>query len=99
MAQSTPSSYLYGLALRLMLNASVGVSPWDVLHTGLTHHLPVTIGQMTVGVAMLIVVINQFLLQQPIGPATVLNAILIGVFVDLFSFLPHPSDLLTRWPP
>ena len=57
MAQSTPSSYLYGLALRLMLNASVGVSPWDVLHTGLTHHLPVTIGQMTVGVAMLIVVI------------------------------------------
>lgn len=35
---------LYGSSMALMLRASLGANPWDVLHQGLTRHLGLSVG-------------------------------------------------------
>ncbi|RTR26697.1 membrane protein [Deinococcus radiophilus] len=88
---------LYGLSLRLMIDAGVGVAPWDVLHTGMADRLPVTVGQAGIAAGVVIVTLSRLLLREPIGLGTVLNAVLVGLFLDLFAFFPEPSSLLLRW--
>ena len=88
---------LYGLSLRLMIDAGVGVAPWDVLHTGLAGRLPLTVGQAGILMGVLVVTVSWLLLRQPIGLGTVLNTLLVGLFLDLFDFLPQPSRLGLRW--
>ena len=34
---------LYGVSLAMMVRGDVGLAPWDVLHSGLTQHLPITL--------------------------------------------------------
>ena len=72
---------LYGLALRLILDAQVGVAPWDVLHTGLAERYPLTVGQAGILLGTVIVACNRLLLDQPIGVGTALNAALVGAFI------------------
>lgn len=88
---------LYGLSLRLMIDAGVGVAPWDVLHTGLAGRFPVTVGQAGILVGLLVVSLSWLLLRQPVGLGTVLNTLLVGLFLDLFDFLPRPAGLGLRW--
>src|SRR3712207_7330218 len=35
---------LYGVTLGLMIRATLGNAPWDVLHQGMALHLPISIG-------------------------------------------------------
>nr|WP_232337942.1 membrane protein [Deinococcus arboris] len=89
---------LYGLSLRLMLDARVGVAPWEAFHLGLTRHFPLSIGLVSVLTGLLIVVFTAVRLRQPIGPGTGLNVVLIGVFLDLLGpVVPDPVTLAGRW--
>ena len=35
----------YGVSLALMVRGDLGLAPWDVLHSGLIQHVPITLGQ------------------------------------------------------
>ena len=35
---------LYGWSMALLVRADLGLDPWDVLHQGLTHWLPLSFG-------------------------------------------------------
>ena len=37
----------YGVSLALMYRGDLGLAPWDVLHSGLIQHLPITIRKAT----------------------------------------------------
>ena len=39
---------LYGVSLALMVRGNIGLAPWDVLHSGLIQHVPMTFGQAVV---------------------------------------------------
>ena len=39
---------LYGLSIALMVRGHLGNAPWDVLHSGLARHLPLTLGEALV---------------------------------------------------
>ncbi|GAA2115566.1 membrane protein [Nocardioides bigeumensis] len=87
---------LYGLSIAMMVRSDLGVAPWDVLHTGVTHHLPFTIGQVLVGVSFLVLVFWIPLREKP-GIGTVSNALVIGFSADLFlSVLSTPDSLVAR---
>lgn len=89
---------LYGLALRLMLDARVGVAPWEAFHLGVTRHLPLTLGTVSILTGMLIVAVSVLGLRERIGPGAVLNVLLIGLFLDLLApLVPDPSGFLARW--
>ncbi|CAM3375958.1 membrane protein [Deinococcus saxicola] len=90
--------FLYGLSLRMMLDANVGTAPWEVLHVGVTRHLPLTVGLVSILTGAVIVAFTALRLKERIGLGTVLNVVLIGVFLDLLApLIPNPVALGWRW--
>jgi uncharacterized membrane protein YczE len=87
---------LYGLSTSLMVRADLGLSPWDVLHQGVGAQTALTIGQATVAVSG-IVLLLWLPLRQGMGVGTVSNAIVIGVAVDLFlAVIPRVGTIAAR---
>lgn len=73
--------FLYALGIVITLKAHVGYAPWDVLHVGLAKSTGMSIGLASILVGVLIVAVA-YLLGEKIGIGTILNMILIGVFLD-----------------
>jgi uncharacterized membrane protein YczE len=85
---------MFGVAINMMVQANLGLGPWDVLHMALTFHLPVTLGGANIGVAFVVVVLD-LLLREPIGWGTVANMVFIGVWIDLMKpFVPPVPTVL-----
>ena len=90
--------FLYALGDVITLKASIGYSPWDVFHAGLSKITGLSIGTMSIGVGLVIILIV-LVLGEKIGMGTVLNMILIGSFMDLLlklDFLPKDGNLPVR---
>jgi len=75
---------LFGFAITFMLESGLGLPPWDVLHSGIAQHTPMTLGTAGIVVGLVIIVIA-WLAGTPPGFATIANAIVIGVAVNVFS--------------
>ena len=84
---------LYGVSMGLMIRSTLGQLPWDVLHYGLALHLPLSIGQVVVATSFLVLLLWIPLRQAP-GLGTVLNAVLIGVALDLTLVVVAAPDAL-----
>lgn len=85
--------YLYGAAMAMMVTSGLGMMPWDVLHSGILLHVPLSFGTIVTIASFLVLLIWIPLRQQP-GIGTVLNALLIGPSLDLTRlFLPRPEEL------
>jgi len=74
--------FLYALGIVLCVQANIGCAPWDVLHMGLSFKLGLTMGQVSILVGALVCLIV-FLLHEKLGMGTLLNMLLIGIFMDL----------------
>lgn len=87
---------LYGFTLAMLVQAGLGLDPWDVFHQGLTHHVPLTFGQVTIVVGALVLLLWIPLKQLP-GIGTILNVILVGLAADAgLAVIPVPDELWTR---
>lgn len=65
-----------------VLNAAIGVAPWDVLHQGVSNVTGITVGRANIYSGIIIIAIDIFL-GQAIGWGTITNMYLIGTFIDL----------------
>ena len=82
-----------GFGIALIVAGDIGLAPWDVLHDGLSERTGMPIGTaiIVVGFALLLVWIP---LRVRPGLGTILNAIEIGLVVDLIlPHLPDPDDV------
>lgn len=87
---------LYGFSIALMVRAHLGLAPWDVLHSGLTRHFPIDIGQALVIVSF-VVMLAWIPLREIPGIGTVSNALVIGFSTDGFlAILPAPHAVAVR---
>ena len=87
---------LFGTGLAMMLNARLGVPPWDVLHQGLYRQFGLTIGTWSIIVSGLVLAL-WIPLKERFGIGTILNAVVIGVVFDLAALvLPEPESMLWR---
>ena len=87
---------LFGVGIALLLDARLGAAPWDVFHTGVAELTGLPVGQVTIltGVALLVLWIP---LGETMGLGTVLNAIEIGLVVDLvLPLVPEPDPVIAR---
>jgi uncharacterized membrane protein YczE len=84
---------LYGFSIALMVRAHLGLAPWDVLHSGLTKHVPIDIGQALVIVSF-VVMLAWIPLREVPGLGTISNAIVIGLSTDLFLAVMTRPDLM-----
>jgi uncharacterized membrane protein YczE len=85
---------LYGFSIALMVRSHLGLAPWDVLHSGLTKHFPIDIGQALVIVSF-VVMLAWIPLREIPGLGTISNAIVIGVATDLFLMVLSRPDAMT----
>ncbi|HZD21879.1 MAG TPA: hypothetical protein VE569_00510 [Acidimicrobiia bacterium] len=87
---------LFGVGIALMLRSDLGLTPWDVLHQGLAERFGLTVGLWSIIVSF--VVLTAWLpLRERFGLGTILNAIIIGVVIDLAALvIPQPESLLTK---
>jgi uncharacterized membrane protein YczE len=87
---------VYGVSMALMVRASLGVMPWDVLHQGLARQLGWSLGVATVVVGGVVLLAWIPLRERP-GLGTVSNIVVIGVAVDAaLAVLTSPADLPAR---
>lgn len=86
----------YGISFGVMVHSHLGLPPWAVLDYGIAEHLPLTIGQSSIGVAFLVLLMWIPLRQWP-GLGTISNALVIGVVLDLTLWaLDRPDQLWIR---
>lgn len=73
----------YGFGLALILEAEIGLPPWDVFAKGISIQLGTTYGVASVIVSALVLIAWIPLKVKP-GIGSILNAILIGLWSDVF---------------
>lgn len=78
---------IVSLAIALSLKAQLGFAPWEVFHSGLSNISHISIGRITIITSFVIISLSFFLGIYP-GIGTLLNMLLVGVFVDLFMQIP-----------
>lgn len=87
---------VYGASLAMMVRADLGLAPWDVLHSGLIRHVPITLGQAVVLMSFVVLVLWIPLKEMP-GLGTVSNAIVVGLSADAtLALLDRPDALALR---
>ena len=64
-----------------ILNADLGLSPWDVLNQGINKQVGITLGQANIAVGLIVIFIGLYF-KQPLGSGTILNVTFVGLFVD-----------------
>ena len=73
---------LIGIGIALMVRSNIGLGPWDIFHQGLSYQLPLTIGQVSQAVGLLILA-GLLVVRIRVGWGTLCNIILIGLIIDL----------------
>jgi len=73
--------FLFALGIVMLLESGLGLSPWDVLAQGISDKTSLSFGTANIAIAVLVLVVA-WALGARIGPGTVANAVLIGLFVD-----------------
>ena len=74
--------FLFALGAVMNLYSNLGMSPWGVLQVGLTYRVPLTLGQVSQAVGLVVLIIGWLLGFAP-GFATFMNMYFIGLFIDL----------------
>lgn len=74
--------FVFALGTVCILNAKIGVAPWDVFHQGVSKLTGITVGQASISMGVIIVALDIYL-GQPIGWGSIANMLLIGTFIDL----------------
>lgn len=88
--------FLYGFSLAMMIRATLGVSPWDVLSQGSSLQTGISFGFMTNIIGLLVLLLWIPLRQKP-GIGTVLNVLLVGPSAEVgLAILAEPEPLWGR---
>ena len=82
---------LFGLGEGLLIVSFTGASPWSVLAQGISLNVNLSIGMITFLISVSVLILWIPLNQKP-GIATILNALIIALMIDLcVKFVPTPS--------
>ena len=83
---------LFGLGEGLLIVSFTGASPWRVLAQGISLNVNLSIGVITFIISILVLILWIPLGQKP-GMATILNALIIALMIDLcIKYVPTPSN-------
>ncbi|WP_022924323.1 YczE/YyaS/YitT family protein [Serinicoccus marinus] len=82
---------LYGASIALMVRGVLGNMPWDVLHQGVTRHVPLSLGVIIIAVSVLVLLLWVPLRQSP-GLGTIANALLVGLAADATLWVVAPGE-------
>ena len=90
--------FLSAAGIVLAIQSKLGPSPWDVLQVGLSIQLPISIGQASQLVSLIILAFTTYKGIIP-GFGTIAEAFFIGFFIDLiYKYIPiyTPDGMMLR---
>ena len=83
---------VFAFGVHLTIFANIGLAPWDCLGMGIAAHTPLNYGLSMTLIALAVLGID-LLLREKIGCGTVIDALLTGNFVQMYSDLtPFPLN-------
>jgi uncharacterized membrane protein YczE len=89
---------LYGVSSALLVEAGLGLEPWNVLHQGLAELTGLTIGVVSIVVGAAVLLLWIPLRQRP-GLGTVSNVFVVGIAMDgTLALVPDVRSLAVRIP-
>ena len=83
----------FGVTAAMLVLAGLGLDPWDVLHQGLSRTFGLGIGTWAIIVSFVALLAWWPLPHRP-GVGTLLNAVVVGLVIDLVLSLAHPPHAL-----
>ncbi|MDA7770457.1 hypothetical protein N8925_04005 [Candidatus Pelagibacter sp.] len=87
---------LFGLGEGLLIVSLAGASPWSVLAQGIALNVDFSTGIITIFVSIGVLIFWVPLKQKP-GIGTILNAIIIGLMIDVcIKFVPTPEIYISQ---
>ena len=87
---------LFGLGEGLLIVSAAGASPWTVLAQGIFLNVGYSIGIVTIVISVLVLIL-WFPLNQKPGIGTILNALIIGLMIDVcITFVPTPESYVSQ---
>ncbi len=78
--------FLCALGVAFILSSQTGYGPWDVLASGISLTLGITIGRAMILISIALVIFEYFV-GSSIGVGTLLNMIMIGLYIDFINSL------------
>jgi uncharacterized membrane protein YczE len=87
---------LYGVSMAMMIEANLGLDPWDVFHQGVADTTGLRFGLVTMITGAVVLLLWIPLRQKP-GVGTVANVVVIGVAVEVgLALIPPVTPLAAR---
>lgn len=88
----------FGIGISLIIDARIGVPPWDVFHQGVAQRVDRSIGTVIIATGAALMLLWIPLRQKP-GIGTILNAIEIGLVANVaLALLPQPESVFVQVP-
>ena len=87
MARLQLGLFLFGLAIGLMLEASIGLDPWSAFHDVVSERSGLSFGRISQATGLAIIVFSRAALGVRPGIATICNMLTVGPWVDVLR--PH----------
>jgi uncharacterized protein len=85
----------WGVAIVLFIRSQLGLGPWDAFHVGLHVQTGISVGGASIAAGLVLMLALMAMRVRP-GVATVLNMVLIGVFIDLLlPLVPDAGSTIT----
>ncbi len=91
--------FLFAAGMVMNLYSGLGMNPWGVLTIGIERHIPLTFGQTSQMIGLVVLAIGWALGFAP-GFGTIANMIFIGTFIDLimaWGLLRTPMSLIDQY--
>ena len=87
---------LFGLGEGLLIVSTSGASPWSVLAQGLFLNVGFSVGSITIFISI-VVLLFWFPLKQKPGIGTILNALIIGLMIDVcIRYISTPENYISQ---
>ena len=87
---------IFGLGEGLLIVSSSGASPWSVLAQGLFLNIGFSVGLITIFISIAVLLL-WFPLKQKPGIGTILNALIIGLMIDVcIRYVPTPENYFNQ---
>jgi uncharacterized membrane protein YczE len=77
--------FLYALGIVITIRANIGYAPWDAFHAGLSQKAGFSFGTASILVGIFVGALVM-ILGEKIGLGSILNMVLIGIYIDIIMF-------------
>ena len=84
--------FICGMVVYYLTKMDLGLGPWELFSKGLSLHCPFTFGQVIIAVSIIILAID-IILKEKIGLGMILDTLLLGVFVDIYTWIDPLPDI------